>query len=57
MSSLIKQLQKSAIDKNVKCSELLTMAYYTAIKINDTELANYCKNEIEGYKDARSLTI
>lgn len=51
MSKLVEELQYECLNNSIPCSQLLLKAYATARKLNNVEMAEFCKNEIDGYPD------
>jgi len=51
VSSVIVELQRDALDKNVSVSELLRKALVVARKLKLSELQKWIENELNGYKD------
>lgn len=50
MESIILELQKDALDKNIKASELLRKALVVARKLKLSEFQNWIENELNGYE-------
>ena len=51
MAKLVEKLQNDCLNNSIPCSQLLLKAYATARKLNNVEMAEFCKNEIDGYPD------
>ena len=51
MPSLVKELQRGALDESTKVSALLRKAYVVARKLNLTEFQTWVERELRGYRD------
>lgn len=51
MAKMVEELQRECLNNSIPCSELLLKAYAIARKLNNVEMAEFCKNEIDGYQD------
>lgn len=51
MSSIVRDLQKNALDKKVPVSDLLRMALVVAKKLKITEFEKWVTNELNGYEN------
>ena len=49
MAGLVSELQRDALDTNVKVSELLRKAYVVATKLNIPDFKNWIQKELNGY--------
>lgn len=55
MLNLVAELQKACFDPNIKCKDLLRMASLVAQKLDVKDMIDFCKNEIEGYPNAKCV--
>jgi len=51
MAKLVEELQYECLNNSIPCSQLLLKAYAIARKLNNVEMTDFCKNEIDGYQD------
>lgn len=51
MAKLVEELQYECLNNSIPCSQLLLKAYASARRLNNVEMAEFCKNEIDGYLD------
>lgn len=51
MAKMVEELQRECLNNSIPCSELLLKAYAIARKLNNAEMVEFCKNEIDGYQD------
>ena len=51
MNKAILDLKNDCLDNSIPCSQLLLKAYVIARKMHIDELANFCKNEMDGYQN------
>jgi hypothetical protein len=51
MAKMVEELQRECLNNSTPCSQLLLKAYAIARKLNNVEMAEFCKNEIDGYQD------
>lgn len=51
MAKLVEELQYECLNNSIPCSQLLLKAYAIARKLNNVEMTDFCKNEIDGYPD------
>ena len=50
MASLVMQLQQAALDPSVRVSDLLRLALTTASKLGLSDIEQWLRNELDGYK-------
>ncbi|MCX5888492.1 MAG: hypothetical protein NTY36_03465 [Deltaproteobacteria bacterium] len=55
MSSVVLELQRDALDRNVRVSDLLRKALIVARKLNLHEFQDWVENELTGYKDTNNI--
>lgn len=55
MSSLVLELQRDALDKNVLVSDLLRKALVVARKLKISEFQEWIQKELEGYKEGQEV--
>ena len=53
--NLLRDIQASLLDENSKLSAVLLKFQYLARKLEDADLENWVKNEIEGYPEGTNL--